>query len=603
MKKEGVKQYQLDGYFVLNEDDKDIEDYEKIILIEFKAQDIQNNIRYGVPELLAKIKKEGNELLMAKYTETYQITPEDFLIRFELENNKEGGFDYDDIYSWSYSLWIEGVISPKLDDDSLNDYTDVVDYLFENNDHLLKYCIRKIRRMNPDKPQKEWNELCSFLKDIVEQNKLPKSKRQYMVGTLSQIVYEMSAALTFNIETNDEFKSFYHDNVEMLAKQDDYSCMRLLGYNYYEGDGGFPLDAKQSLYWLEKAYQISQDPDLARTIGYIYYYGRTMDGVPQGDKAFQYFAIGHFAGKYYEATYKLADCYLKGYGTPVNEQAAFNLVNGIYKETRDYYLAGDDSKFADVALRLGTYFKDGVYVDRDLSIAQTCLLQARDAIKTRLENMEYIGDRSVAISISKSLSEVENELGIKDRKIIENGYELSKIDEAYQDREIKLKVLKNGDIQVTIKPKKDDDKYITPIFGSISYSERAECIKLILKDHYVSDEDFKEHYDKKWDSIDFYNNEAYLYRGKNDWVMLRAEHIIFVPQRIKKLEKEYTMVSVEFYPGSNQYDYYCDFAVKIGDIVRVYANGEEKEARVVTTKNVYEDQLPLPLQKISRIYK
>ena len=266
-------------------------------------------------------------------------------------------------------------------------------------------------------------------------------------------------------------------------------------------------------------------------------------------------------------------------------------------------MAGDDSKFADVALRLGTYFKDGIYVDKDLSIAQTCLLQARDAIKTRLENMEYIGDRSVAISISKALTEVENELGIKDRTIIGNGYELPNIDEAYQGCEIKLKVLKNGDIEVIIKPKKDDDKYITPVFGSISYSERAEYIKLILKDHYVSDEDFKEHYNKKWESIDFYNNEVYLYRDKNDWVMLRAEHIIFVPQKIKKLEKEYTMVSVEFYPGSKQYDYYCEFVVKIGDMVKAYSNGEEKEVRVVAIKNVYEDQLPLPVQKLSKIYK
>ncbi len=603
MEIEDIKKYQLDGYFTLNEDGEEPEDFAKIKLIEFCAQDIQTIIRYGIPELLARIKKEDDELLMAKYSEKYHITPEDFLVRFEFENNKENGFDYDDIYSWSYSVNIKGVTSPNLDDKSLEDYKDVTDYLFENDDHLLKHCIRIIRIMNSDKPQKEWEELNSFLKDIIKQNKLPRNQRTYKDSTLSHILYEMSAASSFNIKTNDEFNSFYHTNVERLAKQGNYTCMRLLGYNYYEGDGGFPLDPKQSLYWLEKAYQISQDPDLARTIGYIYYYGRTTDGVPQGDKAFQYFAIGHFAGGYYEATYKLADCYLKGYGTPVNEQAAFNLVSSIFKATQDNYLSGEDSKFADVALRIGSYFKDGVYVDKDLIIAQGCLLQARDAIKTRLENMEYVGDRSVALSISKALNEVEKELDIKDRTIVDNGYELFDLNNAFKDYEIRLKKLADNSIEITIKSKKEDTKYIMPIWENLSYTERAQSIKIVLKNHYVNDEQFKEFYDKKWQAIDFYGNEIYLSRSKDDFVMLRADHIIYVPQKIKKLGKDYKMVSVEFYPGSKQYDYYCEFDTKVGDIVKVYSNGEKKEVRIVSIKNVYEDQLPLPLQKLSKVYR
>lgn len=603
MKKEDIKKYQLDGYFTLNKDGEGLEDFTKTKLIDFCAQDIQTIIRYGMPEFLARIKKEDDELLMAKYSEKYHIAPEDFLVRFEFENNNENGFDYDSIYSWSYSVNIKGVTSPNLDDKSLGDYKDVTDYLFENDDHLLKHCIRKIRIMNSDKPQKEWEELNSFLKDIIEQNKLPRNQRTYKDTTLSQILYEMSAASTFNIKTSDEFNSFYHINVEKLAKQGDYTCMRLLGYNYYEGDGGFPLDPKQSLYWLEKAYQISQDPDLARTIGYIYYYGRTTNGVPQGDKAFQYFAIGHFAGGYYEATYKLADCYLKGYGTPVNKQAAFNLASSIFKETQDNYLSGEDSKFADVALRIGSYFKDGVHVDKDLSVAQGVLLQARDAIKTRLENMEYVGDRSVALSISKTLNDVEKELNIKDRVIVDNGYELIGLNDAFKDREIRLKKLSDDSIEVIVKPKKEDPKYIMPVWESLSYAERAESIKIVLKDLYITDEDFKEHYDKKWETIDFYGNEIYLSKGKDDWVMLRAEHIIYIPQKIKNLAKDYKIVSVEFYPGSKQYDYYCEFDIKVGDIVKVYSNGEKKEVRIVSIKNVYEDQLPLPLQKLSKIYR
>ncbi len=603
MKKEDIKKYKADGYFAAFNEDKTIEDYTRVKLVDFYAQDIQSQIRFGFAEPLVKIQKDENELLMIKYTEKYHITPEDFLARFEYENSNEDGFDYDRIYSWSYSVGIDGVTSPKLDDKALEDYSDVGDYLFENDDHLLKHCIRKIRIMDPGDPQKEWEELCSFLNDIAEQNKLPRNQRKYKDSTLSQIIFEMSAALSFNIETNAEFQSFYHNNVEKLAKQGDYKCMRLLGYNYYEGDGGFPLDPKQSLYWLEKAYDISQDPDLARTIGYIYYYGRTTDGVPQGDKAFQYFAIGHFAGGYYEATYKLADCYLKGYGTPINKQAAFNLVRGIYGETRHHYLSGDDSKFADVALRLGSYFKDGVFVKKDLAKAQIYLLEARDAIKTRLEHMEYLGDRGVALSISKTLNEVEKELDIKDRVILDGGYDLPDTSEGYKKLNIKLKMLDSGDIELTIKPRKDDTEYMESLWECISYCERAKSLKLILKDHFIGQEEFKEHYDKKWSSIEIFNKEIYFANSEEDWAGMRAEHIIFIPQMIKTLEKVFKIATVEFYPGSKQYDYYCDFEAKVGDIVKVYSNREKKEVRIVSIKEVYEDQLPLPLSKMSKLYK
>lgn len=142
-----------------------------------------------------------------------------------------------------------------------------------------------------------------------------------------------------------------------------------------------------------------------------------------------------------------------------------------------------------------------------------------------------------------------------------------------------------------------------PIWEKLSYTERAESIKIVLKNHYVNDEQFKEFYDKKWRAIDFYGNEIYLSRSKDDFVMLRADHIIYVPQKIKKIRKDYKMVSVEFYPGSKQYNYYCEFGTKVGDIVKVYSNGEKKEVRIVSIKNVYEDQLPLPLQKLSKVYR
>lgn len=48
----------------------------------------------------------------------------------------------------------------------------------------------------------------------------------------------------------------------------------------------FTVDYKKSLILLEKDYEASKGPEIAWTLGYIYYYGRTTNGVPVGDIVF-----------------------------------------------------------------------------------------------------------------------------------------------------------------------------------------------------------------------------------------------------------------------------------------------------------------------------
>lgn len=78
--------------------------------------------------------------------------------------------------------------------------------------------------------------------------------------------------------------------------------------------------------------------------------------------------------------------------------------------------------------------------------------------------------------------------------------------------------------------------------------------------------------------------------------------LIFIPQTIKDISKKYIIVSVEFYPGSKLYDYLCtDDDVKIGDIKTVVSRGETKQVRIKKIKYLYEDQLPLPYDKMAKI--
>ena len=78
--------------------------------------------------------------------------------------------------------------------------------------------------------------------------------------------------------------------------------------------------------------------------------------------------------------------------------------------------------------------------------------------------------------------------------------------------------------------------------------------------------------------------------------------LIFCPQTIKDISKKHIIVSVEFYPGSKLYDYLCnDDDVKIDDIKTIVSRGETKQVRVKKIKYLYEDQLPLPYDKMAKI--
>lgn len=448
----------------------------------------------------------------------------------------------------------------------------------------------------------------NFINEVISQRNVTKDKRQYSKETLSLILQSISYETYRNKSLSDDCLAFYHENLLRNAQAGDNQSMRSLGYEYYEGTCGFPCDAFQACYWLEKYYKATEDPDVARTLGYIYYYGRTTNGVPQGDKAFQYFAIGHLGGGFYEATYKLADCYIKGYGTPINHQCAYNLVNSIYQDTRTYFLNGNDSKFADVALRLGSYYKDGIYVQKDLLEAQQYYLEAKVAIKKRLEHMEYVGDRGVAIGISKSIKEIQKELDIEKRIVKSGGYLIDNQVFGYDNREFKIEY-KNGYIHVVIKQNKENNlKYQINMMPNIGFAEVCEQIEFYVKTVNPDDEkDFVEsiaQYGIK--QILFADNKFYAVVDMKEKGTMPAfttfEELIFVPQTLKEISKQFAIVSVEFYPGSKTYEYLSTSGkVSVGDRVKINTNGEAKEVLVKNIELLYEDELPLPLEKMAKI--
>ena len=314
-----LEQYFKDGYVLSPYYSKDdAKKLEKVQTKNLSKEDIRT-IVVGTTEERSNILYSEDELILVKYECRYHVTPEDLIERFTREINKEDGADYDDMISWANFSAVSDnngpVFIPHLDEKYYeNDKDGVEDYLFKKDDHIVSFVVRLIRtELRKEKVGQDLLSYIKFIRDVLDEKEYKDDETVFELDTYSLVLQSICYETWRGRKISQKCEEFYRIHLQVNANENDARSMRTLGYEYYEGTNGFPLDMEKSLYWLEKYFEATGDPDVARTIGYIYYYGRTTDGVPQGDKAFQYFAIGHIAGHYYEATYKLADCYLKGY--------------------------------------------------------------------------------------------------------------------------------------------------------------------------------------------------------------------------------------------------------------------------------------------------
>ena len=195
-----------------------------------------------------------------------------------------------------------------------------------------------------------------------------------------------------------ELETFVRFTDELCAAGNP-EVMEIKGYMCYEGTDAYPQNFKMSRLLLSASFEQTLKPQLANSLGYIYYYGRTTGGKPDYDQAFRYFSYGA-ASKVVESTYKLADMYAHGYGIWKNPSAAFALNSEVYRSCLPPFLAGQTrGKFADTALRMGLCYENGWGTSPDAEKAYHYDLQALYAIRLRRAQGEAYGDEKVEQNI------------------------------------------------------------------------------------------------------------------------------------------------------------------------------------------------------------
>ncbi|MBP3279179.1 MAG: sel1 repeat family protein [Butyrivibrio sp.] len=211
-----------------------------------------------------------------------------------------------------------------------------------------------------------------------------------------------------------EEKALYKKYLEELADKGNISAIKQLGYACYgDGDPVFDCDWERSRDCMLKLVELAHDEWKAmasNTLGYIYYYGRCNGGKPQYEEAYKYFSVAAFFG-FYEATYKIGDMLASGKGIIQNKEAAYRLYSRVYDENRLSFEMGDDSTFADSALRMAGVYEKGIGVFENKLKAYTYYLQADLAIKERMAQSYFYGDNKVASSIREGIARLKEELG------------------------------------------------------------------------------------------------------------------------------------------------------------------------------------------------
>ena len=200
-------------------------------------------------------------------------------------------------------------------------------------------------------------------------------------------------------------KGLFKRIVDEECENGNQVAMQIKGYGCYGGDNVFECDWEESRKWITKLFEKSGNPQYANTLGYIYYYGRCNNGVPDYEKAFQYFSVGA-AHDLIESMYKIADMFLGGKGCIKSPQTSDYIVDKLYWDCKNTFSHSGDGKFADVALR-----KAAAFERRELfPDALGYYLEADYAIKKRLRKSDFFGDKKVQDNITKSIANVKAKL-------------------------------------------------------------------------------------------------------------------------------------------------------------------------------------------------
>ena len=347
--------------------------------------------------------------------------------------------------------------------------------------------------------------------------------------------------------------------------------------------------------------ELEPDPQIANTLGYMYYYGRCTDGVPEYDKAFYYFSIGA-AGWYYESRYKLADMYRHGYGVAKNPKVVWSIIWELYEEQLKKIRRGEfGSNFADVALRAGNIWKEGINCYASPDNAYFYYLQAQYAIRMRMLAEDNYGDQKVAAGIEQAVAEILPETSYaKAAGTVHMNSLYRLLQYGLGERhhmEMKVRRISEEEAKLTFRivpyENEKDKPRIFVTVPALHFCGLVEKVAVTAKKIRTMNLCGKED-TVLFDSIA--GTEFFFYGRK---VAEISADLIY--KKPVSRGKKHRFASVTFTPGGKRYDYLCDEPVSPGDRVIVMTSNGESKVTVEAVFEKAESELAVPLKRYKKI--
>ncbi len=401
-----------------------------------------------------------------------------------------------------------------------------------------------------------------------------------------------------------------------LCEANDATALYLKGYACYGGNRLYLCDWEESRDCMIKLYKIDDDPHYMNTLGYIYYYGRTNNGIPEYGKALHCFSVAAANGLY-EGAYKLADMYHHGYGCEKSDRSARSLYGMVYDDSRKRFLHGvDGGNFADAAFRMGNVYADGIGEKPDYAEAYAFFLQAVYAARLRLETDDFFGNQTVAIGAGKRLEEIraklpkgylKKEVRWNDLRIIP-WYFLDK--NQYQRLQLSAVPKEDGGFVLTVSRRATravpEPEYVLITLTELSFCKRTRELSLETSPEtklWMADRadtvrfDFMQ-YNEVEGRWEFYEEDTLTAWVRSDYYFFRNR------DQEEENGRMCCVVGVRFENSQKTYDYLSDIeGLEPGDRVIVNGFNGETVVTVVSIQAKKESELALPAEKYKKILR
>lgn len=533
----------------------------------------------------------------------YKVTLSDLLSA--LKYGQEVGYN-EFMNEWVY--YIDSAFSnlydigkPENDEMMNNGYR----FLPTESDYVLERYNALVKWINEDtQDMREFDKLVKKTEESVRMFELPVPQRAYREE--EKIYFIECLDLCQNMLTaSDEEIALFRQYIEELCEKGVKTAMRIKAFSCYCGNRAYENDWVQARDLLLALMDEEDLQYIANALGYIYYYGRCNNGVPEYEKAFYYFSIGA-AGGTIESLYKVSDMFLHGYAVPKNIQIASDNIDMLYYRTLQDPIHGFfASRFADIALRKGDLVlaKQG-----DPDEAFYYYLQAEFAIRMRMLADDSYGDQRVAEKIRNAIQEIlpqtsfEKPRYIITKKPLEYFLMSSFLDDCpliiclEQKRDGQYKAL------IEVKPEHAGEIYkklflTIPDAHFCGYKDHITLHTTAVRSIKVEGEDFHESslalpFDEVKENTLFFRGRA-IAEIDADWKLTLAR---------SENKKRYRFVSV-CYPDSEQrFDYLCDVPdIEIGQKIPICDKEGTFESTVVGIIEKTDSEIPLPLSHYHKI--